>query len=240
MLPEFSVIIPCREIDEYTKKCIEMVEKQPIKHEIIVVSDKECSGLPASKRNWGMARAIGKYLAFIDSDAYPHPEWLYRARASLGVEHVVGVCGPGVLPPDSTIKEHATDLVLKCLPYSYRVTPRRTRIVAEFPTFNLVVHKDIANRVGKFQPYLTGEDSLFCREISNYGVIVYNPGLVVYHYRRPLFKPYWRQTATYGLHRGHLIRLALLGWLSTFIVYSFNFIRGFCAKSINSNTKTRH
>jgi hypothetical protein len=143
----------------------------------------------------------------------------------LGKKEVVAVCGAGILPPDASLREKATDLVLRLLPYAYRVIPRKQRVVAEYPTFNLVVKKEFIPK-GGFKHYLTGEDSLFCRELTKSGVIIYNPEIVVYHNRRPLFVPFIRQISTYGLHRGHLIGLAILGWLSVWLFYPANFVKG--------------
>jgi len=190
-----------------------------------VVDDVRCPGLPAHKRNWGMKKATGDIYAFLDNDAYPTFEWLNKALVYL--KAYAAVCGPGIIPPTSSLLQKATDLVYRCLPFSYRVKPGSQKVVKEFPTFNLLVWKHSAP---KFKPYLTGEDSLFCREIK--GDILYSPDIVVYHQRRPLFKPLWKQVATYGTHRGHLIRLAFLGWVSTVFIYGVNFVKGFFKRRI--------
>lgn len=217
-----SIIIPCKEMDSYTQRCLNFCEQVDYPNkEIMVVPDYLCPGFPATKRNWAMQRAKGTIFAFIDSDAYPSKDWLKNATDYLKLPKIAAVCGPGVLPPDAPLLEQATDLVYRWLPYSYRVTPKKQRLVKEFPTFNLIVKKAYAPQ---FKNYLTGEDSLFCRELS--GRILYDPSILVYHNRRPLFRPYWRQVGTYGFNRGQLIRLALLGWLSTWVVYPANFVRG--------------
>jgi glycosyltransferase involved in cell wall biosynthesis len=215
-----SIIIPCRKIDDFTRRCVWYCTALPEDKEIIVVPDEVCPGLPATKRNWAIEKAKGEILAFIDSDAYPSRDWLTNALVHLPM--FAGVCGPGVLPPDAPISEQGADLVYRLLPYSYRVTPEEQRIVPEFPTFNLIVWKD---KAPKFKSYLTGEDSLFCRELK--GNILYDPSILVYHNRRPLFKSFSRQVSTYGYHRGLLIGMALGGILITCYCYITNFICGF-------------
>lgn len=219
--PVFSIIIPCRKIDAYTNRCIDRCASLPEKLEIIVITDKECAGYPAEKRNLAIKKATGEYFAFIDSDAYPAYNWL--TRATIGLDFYCAVCGPGVLPPDASFLEKAADLVFQWLPYSYRVVPRKIRTVTEYPTFNLIVARN--HCPDKFENYLTGEDSLFCRSID--GEILYDPLLKVYHSRRELFKPFWRQVGTWGRHRGCLIALALVGWITGVFTYSINFIKGF-------------
>lgn len=225
----FSVIIVCKTIDADARKCFERCFDQTVEPEIFIVDDEVCSGLPATKRNWAMERASGEYLAFIDADAYPPRDWLKNALfLLLATENISAVCGAGILPPNSPPLEVATDWVLRHLPYSHRVVRKPSRMVAEFPTFNLIVRRKDAV---PFENYLTGEDSLFCRSLK--GGVFYHPDVFVYHRRRPLFRPFWKQTGTYGLHRGHLIRLALLGWLSVPFVYGVNFVKGFLKKRVS-------
>jgi glycosyltransferase involved in cell wall biosynthesis len=233
--PIVSIVIPCRGFDDYTQRCIIYCNdiNYPNK-ELIIATDLVCPGLPAIKRNWAIERAEGEIIAFIDSDAYPAKDWLTLAVAQLQFHRVAAVCGPGVLPYNAPLLEQATDLVLRFLPCSYRVIPKQPRVVSEFPTFNLIVWKKYCV---PFKPYLTGEDTLFCEEIRKKGFIIYSPDILVYHNRRPLFKPYWKQIGTYGKHRGHLIRLALLGWLSTWWVYTRSFICGFCTCRIATHSK---
>lgn len=221
--PLVSIIIPCRNIDDYTRRCLVYCDKLEYRNfEVVLLTDWACAGLPAIKRNFGMSLSKGDFLAFIDSDAYPASDWLTRAVYYLTTfKRYTAVCGPGIIPYDAPLLEKASDLVLKFLPYNYRVTPKNPRLVAEYPTFNLIVRKKNAPQ---FSPYLTGEDSLFCRQLK--GEILYAPDVIVYHNRRPLFKPFINQISTYGRHRGHLIRLAILGWLSVLIFYPINFIKG--------------
>lgn len=218
--PLVSIVIPCREVNEDVQKCVYECYKLKNNVEVILVTDHECPGYPALKRNWAMERAKGDIYAFIDSDAFPAEHWLDNAIRYLN--SFDAVCGPGVLPPDSTISEKAADLVFRWLPYSYRVVPGNPSIVAEYPTFNLVVRREAAT---PFDNYLTGEDSLFCRRIR--GGIFYHPDILVYHRRRSLFRPLWKQISVYGLHRGNFIKLALVAWVTSVFTYAVNFVKGF-------------
>lgn len=220
---DVSIIVPCKEIDFYARRCIEICENLYPECELIIIPDSVCPGYPAIKRNWAMKKAKGSIFAFLDSDAYPAEGWLENALEHL--ERYPAVCGPGLIPFDAPRIERAADIVYQMLPYSYRVIQREPRTVAEYPTFNLIVKKEVAT---EFQNYLTGEDTLFTRKIKS--GIFYHPNILVYHNRRGVFKPLWKQVATYGRHRGSLIRIALFAWLSTIFVYSVNFIIGFCKR----------
>lgn len=93
-IPYVSVIIPVYGVEKYIKRCLESVINQTLKNiEIIIVNDdtkdnsmeicyeyakidsrikvynKENEGLGLT-RNYGIERASGEYIAFIDSDDY--------------------------------------------------------------------------------------------------------------------------------------------------------------------------
>jgi glycosyltransferase involved in cell wall biosynthesis len=215
---KIAVIIPCK-VEEEAGRCVYYCQRQIVPPaEIIVIPDSVCPGLPAEKRNYAMSKTKCDIFAFIDSDAYPPPDWIKNAL--LYLRSFPAVCGPGIIPPNSSPAEIASDLVYKHMPFAYRVTPKRARIVREFPTFNLLVHRRYAV---PFQSYLTGEDSLFCRQLP---AIFYHPSILVYHKRRPLFKPFLKQTGTYGYHRGLIITLAVIGWIGVGVIYPINFIKG--------------
>ena len=94
-MPKISVIIPVYNTEKYIEKCLESLAKQTMQDfEVIIVNDgstdnskkvikdymknsnldikyleKENGGL-ASARNYGVERASGKYISFLDSDDY--------------------------------------------------------------------------------------------------------------------------------------------------------------------------
>lgn len=219
-MPLVSIIVPCKKIDDYVKRCIRYCISLEQEHELIIVPDDIVPGLPATKRNWAMQQAKGEIYAFIDSDAYPHKDWLKNALYWL--ERFQAVCGPGVLPPDASWSERVADQVHKWVFCPYRVTKETPRIVKWHPTFNLVVRKDVAT---PFEDYLTGEDDKFGKNIKD--GIFYHPDILVYHNRRGAFKPLWRQFGTYARHKGCFAGLAFVAWVTTLFTYGFNFVKGF-------------
>ena len=94
-MPKISVIIPVYNTEKYIEKCLESLAKQTMQDfEVIIVNDgstdnskkvikdymknsnldiryleKENGGL-ASARNYGVEKALGKYISFLDSDDY--------------------------------------------------------------------------------------------------------------------------------------------------------------------------
>ena len=97
-----SVIVPVYNVEKYIEKCLDSLVNQTLKEiEIIVVNDgspdnsqkiidkyakkykniksyiKENGGL-SDARNYGLKKATGEYIAFIDSDDYIDREMLYK------------------------------------------------------------------------------------------------------------------------------------------------------------------
>lgn len=220
-----SIIIPTKTITEDVKRCVAACEALPQDKEILVITDEECPGLPAFKRNLAMKKAKGDIYAFIDSDAYPHPKWLEKALYWL--QTFEAVCGPGLLPSDAPEGEKIADQVHKWIFCSYRVTPENPRIVPWYPTFNLIVKREVATW---FEGFLTGEDDKFGLKIKN--GIFYHPEIMVYHNRRGAFKPLWRQFSTWGRHKGCFAGMAFVAWATTLWVYSLNWVKGFITRRV--------
>ena len=226
-MAKVAIIVPCKKVDAYVKRCIEYCAtlRGEAEKQIIIIDDETCYGLPAAKRNWAMERSDVDVFAFIDGDAFPSKDWLKNALYWL--QCYPAVCGPGVLPPDAPFKEKVADQVHKWLFCPYRVTPQEPRIVPWHPTFNLIVRREVAT---KFDEYLTGEDDKFCLRIP--GGIFYHPDILVYHNRRGIFRPLWKQFGTYGRHKGHFARLAFIAWITTIWTYGVNFVIGFFKRKI--------
>ena len=168
---------------------------------------------PSKKRDLAISHAYGDVLAFIDDDAYPRRDWLKNAAPYFEDENVAGVGGPGVTPRSDTVWQRASGHILSSWigsgPYSYRYTPRRMREVDDYPTCNLLVRKSVLERVGGFDTkYWPGEDTKLCLEITKkLGMkILYIPEVLVYHHRKPLFRPHLQQIWDYSVHRGFFVK----------------------------------
>jgi GT2 family glycosyltransferase len=167
---------------------------------------------PAEKRDLAAASARGQVLAFLDDDAYPSREWLTRAAHLLEDETIGAVGGPAVTPPNDSIWQRASGAVfcswLGGGTARHRYTPGPAVDVDDLPSVNLLVRKDLFNALGGFRSgYWPGEDSKFCLNVLQAGRrLRYDPGVLVWHHRRTLFRSHLKQVAAYALHRGHFSR----------------------------------
>lgn len=106
--PEVSVIIPAYNLEGYLDTCLQSVLTQTLGNfEAIVVDDGSTDGTPgllcryaerdpriivvstpnrgvARARETGIARARGKYIAFLDGDDFWEPRMLEEMTASIG------------------------------------------------------------------------------------------------------------------------------------------------------------
>lgn len=101
-MPKFSIIIPVYNTEKYLKKCLDSVLNQTFKdYEVIVVNDgsldnsqsiidkynfksyKKKNGGLSDARNYGVLKANGEYILFLDSDDYYAPNLLETLNNNL-------------------------------------------------------------------------------------------------------------------------------------------------------------
>jgi len=174
----------------------------------------ETKNKPAEKRDLAIKYAKGEFFAFIDDDAFPHKDWLKNAVEIFRNEKVVAVGGPGVTPENASLQEKASGFVSSS-PFggfgsTYRFIPQERREVDDFPSMNLIVRAEDFKKVGGFDSsFYPGEDTKLCLDLTQKlnKKIIYDPEVLVYHHKRPLFKKHLIQNGRYGLHRGHFAKI---------------------------------
>ena len=168
---------------------------------------------PAHKRDMAIGYAGGEILAFIDDDAYPDKDWLNSALVNFKDLNVAAVGGPAVTPQGDSLMQKASGQVYASFIVSagfvYRYLPKSKRFVDDYPSCNFLVRKSVMLELGGFDTnFWPGEDTKLCLEITGKlgKKIVYDPAVLVYHHRRPLFLPHIKQVANYALHRGYFVK----------------------------------
>jgi glycosyltransferase involved in cell wall biosynthesis len=218
-----SIIIPVRTITPYLRETMRHLKNQSFKNfETIVITDEKeklksaktiPSGQPgpAYKRNLAAGKAKGKILAFLDDDSYPSRDWLKNAlKVFAENKKITAVCGPCLTPPKDSLYQKASGWVSSSWfgsggagTYRNRVSSRRE--VDDFPSVNLLVHKKDFLKVGGFDvAHWPGEDTKLCLDLTH-GLkkkIIYDPGILAFHHRRPIFTPHLKQISRYARRRG--------------------------------------
>jgi cellulose synthase/poly-beta-1,6-N-acetylglucosamine synthase-like glycosyltransferase len=226
--PRVSIIVPCKEINDQVERCIHscLALDYP-DFEILLLPDELPEGVefrqthiiptgpvkPSVKRNQAVEMATGEICAFLDSDAYPVSDWLKRAIPWFGTNHIDGVGGPNLTPPQQTLLERAGGDVLASLlcsgPFALRYKKAREEsFQQELPSCNLLVRRSAFRQLEGFDvTLLTAEDAKLCFMINETGrKVLYSPDVIVYHHRRTLFIPHLRQISRYALDKATLIK----------------------------------
>lgn len=167
---------------------------------------------PAAKRDLGARLSKCQVLAFLDDDAFPDTQWLKRALPHFKAG-ISAVGGPAITPPGAGWMEEGLGLVFETLAGGAHAR-RRYRShgkpvwVDDWPSVNLLVDRKAFLDVGGFDcPYWPGEDTFFCRAFVASGrQIRYDPGVRVWHHRRPSLLAHLKQVGAYGLHRGYFFK----------------------------------
>jgi len=179
-----------------------------------IIAAPKLGNRPAEKRDLALKHARGEILAFIDDDAYPSLGWLKRAVRHFKDERVAAVGGPGITPPGVSVREKAAGWVSASLlgggGTTYRFLPQKPREVDDYPSMNLLVRRSDFEKIGGFDShYWPGEDTKLCLDLTKKlgKKIIYDPEVLVFHHRRPLFGPFLKQNGRYGLHRGYFAKV---------------------------------
>ena len=154
-------------------------------------------------RNLGIEAAAGEIVAFIDSDAYADPQWLYYVVCGLEEHGAVAVGGPNLSPPQD-------GFVAQCVdqspgnPTCVLVDNERAEHI---PGCNMAYRKAAFRLAGHFdtQHRAAGDDVDLCwRVLLTDETIAYHPTALVWHHRRPTVGGYLRQQKGYGFAEAHL------------------------------------
>ena len=219
-----SIIIPCKNIDDYTIGCINSCKSiEYPDFEIIVLPDNNdmlMGGVktiitgpvsPGMKRNIGVKNSNGEFCAFIDNDAYPRKDWLTNALKCLEDPQVGGVGGPGLTPESDGFMQKAGGYVMSSFMVgglSNRYKVQNSHESDDIHSCNFIARKSVIQEAGGWnEKYSPGEDTLLCLAIKKTGKkLIESSDVVVYHHRRSLFVPHIKQVSRFGEHRGFFVK----------------------------------
>jgi GT2 family glycosyltransferase len=159
----------------------------------------KANGGPASARNHGAFIARGRYLAFIDDDCVPAPDWLTHIVAALEENPGAVVGGPVIngLPDDPFAD--ASQRIATYVARHYAQGKGREKF---FTTNNFGLAADRFRELGGFDatiPSWTAEDKEFCDRWRDRGYpMVWTPAARVHHAHALTLSTFVRQHFDYG------------------------------------------
>jgi cellulose synthase/poly-beta-1,6-N-acetylglucosamine synthase-like glycosyltransferase len=233
MLKTVSIIIPVKEVNDYIAESLGEINKLDYglkKVEVIVLPDSPSrikgkfkfklkvipTGhiYPGEKRDIGIKKSAGEIVAFIDDDVFPKAGWLKTAVNIFGSDKNIGAaCGPAVTPENDSFLRKVSGFIYSSFlgggGYRYRYMPEKARFVEDYPSCNLLVRRDVLEKVGGFNTeFWPGEDTVLCLKIVRdlKLKIAYDPDIFVYHHRREFFSGHIKQVKSYAMHRGYFVK----------------------------------
>lgn len=183
-------------------------------HQVRCIQLKENGGL-SNARNLGIQAATGDIVAFIDSDAYADPDWLYFMVTALEEQEAGAVGGPNLSPPED-------EFVAQCVTYA---PGNPTHVLIDDQTAehvagcNIAFRKEALKAIGQFDTTYraAGDDVDVCWKLMlRDETIAFSPAAIVWHHRRPTIGSFLRQQKGYGhaealLQRHYPSRFNFLG-----------------------------
>ncbi len=148
-------------------------------------------------RNAGWQAARHEIVAYLDSDAYPTPEWPYYLALGLDDPDLGGVGGPNVPPPGDPA---GAQRVARAPGGPVHVLTACDR-AEHVPGCNMAFRRSDLAGVGGFDPVYTaaGDDVDICWKVLDAGRgIGFHPAALVWHHRRPGARAFLRQQRGYG------------------------------------------
>ena len=228
---DVAVIVALHRLTPEARQCIDAVlALDDPRAELIVACDRAPAGIPAGarivethserdtspaeKRDAALAATDARICAFIDDDAYPAADWIDRALRRFDEDPTVSALGgPGVTPPNSSFRRRLAGAFYETRLGSGSLRNRFVpsgppHDVDDWPAYNFFVRTDALRAVGGWaSTYYGGEDTKLCLALREAGYrIEYDPCLLVYHHRRPVFAALMRQTGNVGRRRGSFVR----------------------------------
>jgi glycosyltransferase involved in cell wall biosynthesis len=205
--PELEVVV----VDDGSTDSTAQIARR---HESVRLVSIPHSGL-GTARNEGFKAAGGELIAFLDSDAYPSPEWPYHLALGFDRDDVVGVGGPNECPPDAGPREQQV-AAAPGGPIHVLLSDDRAEHI---PGCNMAFTRAALEHLGGFDPIYTvaGDDVDFCwRVLDRDWEIAFQPAALVWHRPRAAIMGYLRQQWGYGrseavVQARHPDRFSMLG-----------------------------
>ena len=175
-MAQISVIVPVYKVEQYLRKCVDSILSQSFQDfDLILVNDgspdscpaicdsyaendsritvihKENGGLSDARNagiDWAMANSDSRWLAFVDSDDYIHPDYLQtlystaiQESSDLIICDFTRVNDTGELIPDDhsffDLSSEKKTVLFNCLSLTWRIDPAWNKLYAKSLFFNL-------------------------------------------------------------------------------------------------------
>ena len=231
MSERVNIIIPAIKIDDELLKCLKEINKINYKNFFVTVAldylnktklpklKYKIKKLIVGKINMSLKRNIAakkfksKYIAFIDSDAYPGKNWLKLGIKYLKEKKADITGGPGLPFPNQSYAEKICYLSKRSYfvsgYLSFRKYKAKKRYCDWLESCNIIMEKKFYLKNGGMdKKRYTGEDKEFFERVRSKNPnlkVFYSPDLYVYHRDRRFFG-FLLQRSCFGMDFFNLIK----------------------------------
>jgi len=262
-----SIIIPTKDAEDTIEACLDSILENNYFHEIIIVDnstdrtrqilskypvkviDGKCMNV-SEKSNLGINKASGEIIGFTDQDCVVPKDWVLRAKKLMKETKSNVVGGPNLTMSDSDFGEKCSGAILESWFGSgqsidrYKMRNQSKSLETDelkITSCNFFLEKAALEEIGGFNPglYSCEENDLLFRMKKKGFKVLYDPSLYIWHRRRPIFRPFFKQIFWYGNGRGNFLRktpsslrmvhiippIFALGIIFGFIMSLFNLLR---------------
>ena len=231
MAEKINIIIPAIKLDDELLKCLKEINKikYPNFFSTIVLDYDGKTKLPklkykvnklivgkinmSKKRNIAAKKFQSKYIAFIDSDAYPNKNWLKLALKYLKQKNNDVVGGPGLPFPNESFSGKICYFSKRSYFVSghlnFRKYKAKKRYCDWLESCNLIMKREFfLKHKGMDSQRYTGEDKEFFERVRRKNPnlkVFYSPDLYIYHKDRR-YVGFLLQRLCYGMDLMNLIK----------------------------------
>lgn len=223
--PSISIIVPVYNRPDEIKDLLESlaVQSDP-DFEIVIVEDgstvtcrseadeyngrlrlkyfyKENEGRSIA-RNYGIERADGDFLVFVDSDCILPPDYIKNLREELHSNPTDCFGGPDDAHESFSDLQKAINYSMTSFLTTGGIRGGKIQMEKFVPrTFNTGFSREVYNKVGGFREMFSEDIDMSTRiRMAGYDIKLYRP-VRVFHKRRVDLKKFWRQVHVFGMSR---------------------------------------
>ena len=228
-MPYLSLIIPVYNRPQEIKELLESLAHQTAKDfEVIIVEDGSQissqeivesyrqrltlfyyfipNGGPGKARNYGAAKASGKYLIVLDSDCIIPPNYIKNVSDEIKATGSDAFGGPDKAADDFTDIQKAINYSMTSFFTTGGIRGGKKKMDKFYPrSFNMGIKKEIYEQLNGFSDMRFGEDIDFSIRLYKAGCnVCLFPAAWVYHKRRTDWRKFFRQVYNSGIARINL------------------------------------
>lgn len=169
----------------------------------------------SAKRNFGVEKSDTKYIAFLDSDAYPDKNWFKNAKLFLEKDLSIGILtGPEISFPNQSFTENLVGICNRSFlitgSHSFRKSNSKPRYYDEASSCNIIMRKEDYLELGGMDPNIyLGEDHEFSHRVTEKleKKIYFSENVRVFHKDRSLTGFFWQRYSRGASATGLTLRL---------------------------------